>query len=321
MSIPTGLAAQLGVAAETAYGTPVTVTRFYELVSESMKMEVERLESRGLRAGTRILRSAGWAAGRKSVGGDLELELKDRTFGRLFTHMFGGAAVTNPATGVYEHTFTPDDLPTSMTVQIGRPSTDGTVRSFTYHGCKVAGWEIGCQVGEIGRVKLSLVGEDEDTSTSLATASYSAANLLTFTHGALTIGGSAVKVRAATIKGQNGLSADRHMLGSQLMSTPLEGNFREYTVDLDAEFADLTQYNRINAATEAALVLAFTGATITTGYSYVTQLTCQVRFDGETPTVSGPEEIQLPLRCKIVQPSTSPGGAITLLYRTSDATA
>jgi hypothetical protein len=209
-----------------------------------------------------------------------------------------------------------------MTCQIGRPDTGGTVRPFTYHGCKVAGWEISCAVGEIGKVKLDLVAEDEDTSTSLATASYpSGLSLLTGVEGSLTIGGSAVPVRSATLRAAHVLKADRHNIGSALTAVPLEAGFREYTVDIDAEFASLTQYNRFTGGTEAALVLAFTGATITTGYTFLAEFTTHVRFDGETPQVSGPEEIRQPLRCKLLANTADPDSAISLLYRTSDATA
>jgi hypothetical protein len=322
MAIPTGLAAQLGVVTETTYGTPVTVTRFYELVDESMKMEIERMESKGLRAGTRVLRSDRWVAGRKTAAGDVNLELANKSFGLLFTHMLGGAAVTTSATGVYTHTFTPSDLPVSATVQVGRPNNAGTVQPFTYHGCRIASWEIAAQVGEIGKLKLSLVAEDEDTSTSLASASYPASlTLLTFKEATLTIAGSAVPVTSATLRGDNGLAADRHRLGSQLTKQPLEAAVRVYDGELDADFESTTAYGRFIAGTEAALVLAFEGATITTGYTYLAQFTCNVRFDGATPNVSGPEELRQPLRFKCLDSGAGASTALTLVYRTSDATA
>jgi hypothetical protein len=322
MAIPTGLAAQLGVVTETTYGTPVTVTRFYELTDESMKMDIERMESAGLRAGTRVLRSDRWVAGRKTVAGDVNLELANKSFGLLFTHMLGGAAVTTSATGVYTHTFTPGDLPVSATVQVGRPNNAGTVQPFTYHGCRVASWEISANLGEIGKLKLSLVAEDEDTSTGLASASYpTGLTLLTFKEATLSLASSAIPVTAVTLTGDNGLAADRHRLGSQVIKQPLEAGMRDYSGTIDADFESTTAYARFVSGTEAALVLAFTGATIATGYTYLAQFTCNVRFDGDTPNVSGPEELRQPLRFKCLDSGSGPSTAISLSYVTSDATA
>src|SRR3954465_1580378 len=176
MAIPSGLSAQWGGGDESVYGTPVTVTRFYEFTGDGPVLEIERMESAGLRSGTRVMRSDRWVAGKKNVSGDLELELANKSFGLLLKHMMGGVATAQPDAGgnptVYKHTFTPGDLPTSMTVQMGRPDVGATVRPFTYHGCCVNDWEISCSAGEIAKLKLSLIGEDEDNSTALATASY-----------------------------------------------------------------------------------------------------------------------------------------------------
>jgi hypothetical protein len=319
MAIPTGLSAQLGVATETTYGTPATVTRFYELTDESMRMDIERLETAGLRAGQRIVRSDRWVAGRKTVAGDVSLEVPNKSLGLLLLHAFGTASSSNPTGSVYEHTFTPADLPVGMTTQVGRPSLDGTVNPFTYHGCKVASWELSADVGQIGQFRMSLVAEDEDTSTSLETASYpSALSLLTFADATLTIAGSSQTVRSVRLRGDNGLAADRHVLGAQVVATPLEAGMRNYEVDIDAHFDDTTAYGRFVNGTEAALVLKYEGATITTGYAYTLQATCNVRFDGDTPQVSGPEEIPQPLRAKCIDTGSGASSAISVLYRTTD---
>jgi len=172
MAIPTGLGAQFGVGEETTHGTGVTVDRFYEFTNETMSLEIERLQSRGLRAGTRIQRSDRWAAGSKTVGGNVEFELANKSFGLWLKHMFGGVATAQPDAGgnptVYEHTFTAGDLPAGLTVQVGRPSTDGTAQPFTYDGCVVEDWELDATVGEIARLAVTLNGQDETTGTSLA---------------------------------------------------------------------------------------------------------------------------------------------------------
>jgi hypothetical protein len=323
MALGSGLAAQCGVVDEVTYGTPVVVTRFYEFTGEGPQMDIERMESAALRSGTRVQRSDRWVAGKRNVEGDLEFELANKSFGLLLKHMMGGVATAQPDAGgnptVYKHTFTPGDLPVSFTTQMGRPDVGGTVRPFTYHGCRVSEWELSCTAGEIAKLKLSLIGEDEDTSTGLAVASYpSTLTLLTFMQGTLTIGGAATDVKDFSLSGNNGLADDRYFFGSALRKNPLEAAMREYTGDITSEFTSLTDYNRFVNGTEAALVLLFSAGTITGAFNYELKITANIRVDGETPTVSGPEIVEQPLSFKCV--GNTPATALTIEYQTTDTT-
>lgn len=327
MATGSGISSQLGIKAESVYGTPVTVDRFYEFVNESMKMSQERVESQGLRAGLRVGRSNRWGLGTRTVGGDIEMEVATKNFGLWFAHMLGTTTPTQPDVAgnptVWDHTATPGDLTGKMlTVQIGKPDVGGTVNPFTYHGCKVASWSLGCAVDEIAKLTVSLIGEDEETGVALASASYpSGDSLFVFTQGTLTIAGSAYDVTEATIQGDNKLKDDRFRLGATTRKEPLENEMREFTGELSSEFLSLAAYNRFVAGTEAALVLLFEGATITGIYKYTLRVTMNVRFDGETPEVSGPEVLEQPLQFKALNSGAGDSSAISILYRTTDSAA
>lgn len=316
---------QLGVAEETTFGTPVTPNRWYEPTSDSVGMEIGRIESAAMRSGARVLRSDRWVGGQRNVSGDIGLELVNRSFGLWLKHMMGGVATAQPdATGsptVYEHTFTPDVLPTGLTIQFGRPSRDGTVHPFTYHGCKIGSWELTAAAGELVPVTVSLVGEDEDTSTALATASYPAGvTLFTFVDGALTIAGAAVDVSEVSLAGDNALADDRYFVGSALRKEPLDVTSRDYTGTIEAEFEDLTAYNRFVNGTEAALTLNFVGGTIENAFDFALEVTANVRFDGQTPQLADGEPPGLTLPYKCVDSGSGPASALTMVYRTDDAT-
>lgn len=316
----TALDAQIGFVDETTFGTPVAVTRFYEFVSESLKMDQARIESSALRSGTRVQRSDRWGLGKKTVGGDVQFELANKSFGLLFKHAFGGVATAQPDSvgnpTVYKHTFTPGAYPTSLTAQVGRTDVSGTTRAFTYHGMRVAQWELGCSVDEIASLKMSFDGEDEDTSTGLATVSYPASlSLLTFVNGTLSIGGSAASVKSASIGGQNGMATDRYFLGSVLKKQQLEMGMRTYSGTFEAEFEALTHYNRFVNGTEAEIILNFQGGVISGAFNYEAKITANVRFDGETPTVSGPEIVGQTLPFKVIDNGTT---SIKLEYQTTD---
>ena len=322
MVLKTGLAAQFGVATESTHGTYVAPTRFFEFNSESLSMEVERLESAGLRANTRIQRSDRWVAGSKTVGGDVEIDIVDSAIGILLDHMLGGTVATvdvGLVTSAYGHTWTgPGDLPAGLTVQVGRPDLAGVVHPFSYLGCKVASWSISADVGEIGNLTMSLAGQDETTAQALVAATYPSNKLMTFVEATLTIAAASRNVRSVELTGDNGLVVDRHVIGSQKRLVPVEGSMREYGGTIDSEFLTLTDYNRFVNGTEAELIVTFLGATdIESGFPPRLRVTENVRFDGETPQVGGPEEIPQNLAFKVV--TDSGGDNIKVEYQTSDA--
>lgn len=156
----TGIAAQIGYALESTAGTPATVTAFLPLVSESLGQEKARLESSGIIAGRRVLTSDQWNGGDITVSGSVQHELYNRGLGKLFTTMFGSVVTTG--SGPYTHTFTPGDLTgDTLTIQVGRPATNGTVYPFTYAGMKMKSWELACNAGEIATLGADLVGVRE----------------------------------------------------------------------------------------------------------------------------------------------------------------
>jgi len=323
MGVGSGEAAQLMISEESTYGTYVAVTRSYEMVSETLKRKIERLESKGLAAGRRVIRSSRWVPGKDSSGGDINLELNSIGQGLLFKHMLG-ANVTSGSSPVYTHTATPGDLPTSLSVQVGRPSIDGTVNPFSYTGCRIHQWELGCKAGEIAMIKLSIAAQAETTAQALGTFDATKIGVpLTFVGGTLSLGGSQVDVLDATLKGNNSLDVGRFRLrGAATPKQPLENSWRDYTGSITADFESLTQYNHYSAGDELALSLVFVGAAIPSGggSKYQLTITQNVRYDGETPNVSGPQMLTQPLPVKAVA-SGADSTAVTFAYQTTDSAA
>lgn len=315
MALKSGLAAQLGVKAETTWGTFVAPTRFYPLISESLTEEIDRLESEGIITGLRVLNTAQWAAGNVDVGGDIQTELYQQGMGALLKACFG--AVSTSGAGPYTHTFTPGDLTDDhLSVQVGKPDGAGTVQPFSFSGMKVTDWELSMEAGGLVTLSTSLVGKQLATSESLATASFGtgAATPFTFKHASATIAGGAANVKKLTISGSNGLDSDRRFIGSEYRAEPLEAELREYSGTVDLEFESLTQMNRFRNATEVALV-----ATISAGASASLTTTMNVRFDGATPEVDGRGIVQLSAPYKCIGTSTD-ASAITAVLISNDTT-
>lgn len=314
--------AQVGAITESVYGTGVVVTKFFDFIDESMGYNQDRMESASLRAQVRHLSTANWDLGKIDISGDVNMELRPKGHGFWWGHAIGTAVTTQPNAGpdptVYLHTFTPATLPVSFTLQVAKPDLADVAQPFTYTGCRITDWTIECATKEFAKMKMAVVGQQETTATALAVASYPTGNKpLRFVDGTLTIAGSAQDVLSVKMEGKNNLTADRYFLGAATRKQPLENSLREIIGTLETEFNGLTNYNRFIAGTEASVVLLFTGATISGIYPYLTRITMNVRFDGETPKVGGPEVMKQPLKFKVIDNGTI---SIKVEYQTTDVT-
>lgn len=323
MPIRSGLALQLGTAEETVYGTPVTVNKFYPIRSESLSNDIGRNESEGIVSGQRVITSDQWYAGKKNPTGDAALEVETKGFGRWFKHAMGGVVTSQPAAGpsptVYLHTFTPGDLPTSQTVQVGKPDVStGTVNPFTYHGVTIGSWKLEQKVDDFLLFTPSLIAEEEENSTGLAAVTYAAGRKqFSWVTSSYTLAGSPFNVKTFSLDGNNGVADDRYFQGSQLRKRPEEQAMRVYNGNLEGEFESLTAYQRFTSGTEVPLVATFTGPIIEDALLYQLVITANVRFDGTTPPGAGRGIIQQQLPFKVIDNTTT---SLKLEYQTSDAT-
>src|SRR5260221_6328123 len=70
-----GLSGQVGAVAEVTYGTPVTVSHFYEFLSENLQFNPTWLDGQGLKAGQAYNRSSRTVVSQNDVNADLTMEL------------------------------------------------------------------------------------------------------------------------------------------------------------------------------------------------------------------------------------------------------
>ena len=300
MAIRSGLAAQLGIGVETTWGTAVTPTRFYEFNEESLALTIERIESAGLRAGNRVLRSDRYAVGQKAVEGSVTMDMTAENSGLLFQHALGTVTTSTLSGSAKQHLCTlSDPYSLGLTLEVGRPGNDGTVRAFTYSGCKINSFTLSNSTNELLQGEFGFVGKDETTG-SITSASYPASQeLLSFAGATITLGGSAYECKDVSIEFNSGLDAERYILGSQTINAPVAASMAEITGTVTAEFKDLTAYARITGATHASLTCAWVGTAITGTYKRGITVTMPVvRFDGATPNVGGPEILEQELTFK-----------------------
>jgi hypothetical protein len=307
-----GANGQVGFKTEVTPGTAVVVDQFVPIKSESIQNNITYLDTETISA-RRVLRLT--KRGANSISGDITTELANVTVATLLHHSFGGTPGVS-GSGPYTHTFTPGTLlGKSLTVQVGRPASTGTVHPFTYAGCKVQSWSLSCQVDQIAEMTLSLIGMSETTATALATASYASTwSPFTFVEGAVTVTGSPVAtVKSFNLSGTNAVSL-RHRMGSANSLQPLEAGLRDYSGEIVTDFDALTHYALYTANTATAVVLTFTNGADTL------TITMNVQFTGETPTIDGFDMLEqtLPFRCIS---TTSDANAITAVLVNTEASA
>jgi len=288
MGFASGLVSQLGWAVETTAGTAVTVSKFQPHISEGIKFEVNRAQGEGLYGSTNgVALLSRHVTTTKSVSGDFEVELTDKSLGTLWRAALG--STTTPSTlttGVYQSVFQPGDQQSagsSLTLQVGRPDTTGTVKPFTFNGVKITGFEFGGSVTEPLTVKFDIDGWTETTGTALATASYyktqeqfTGAQLTVAIGGTASTTGSVVSisgstalagVKSATVKGANPMATDRfYANGAGIKAEQLINGYRTYEVELEVDFvSQAALYDLYAANTTTAITLTYATATSLTG--------------------------------------------------------
>lgn len=300
MPTGTGLDSQLGAKRETTYGTRAVPDHFFEFRSESLSLEKNFLVSQQLGAGSTFARGSRRVATTRAGAGNIVMEATNQGMGFWFDLMHDGVVTPTQiaATPAYLQTHNiglTTGAAKSATIQVGRPSTDGTVRPFDYLGCMVTGWSMAWD--DYLLLTLNLDAQEEKTDQTLATRSLpSALKSFVFTQGSLTIGGVAVAdVSTGSMESARPMQTDFYPLGSSgLKSRPVPNGFASANGTLNARFTDLTHYARFTAGTRAAVVLTFTGDVISgANFEQIKITMADVGFNGETPNVDGPEVLDL----------------------------
>lgn len=330
MATRSGLDAQVGFAAESTFGTVVTPDHFIEFDNEDFKFVPTWLEGEGLRAGRKFKRDSRVGISRKDVNGKLDFKVATKGMGLLIKHMIGSSAtaVQIGATTAYQQIHTPgDQFGKSLTIQVGRPEPGtGTVRPFAFLGAKCTQWELSVNDGDHLKLATTWDARNEDTTTGLATATYTAgAGLFNFSHATLKLGGTpstggspsqlsvaggvavATVINSLTIRGENPMAADRYGVGNAgLKNEPIENDYPTVTGTMDAEFAKSELYDVFKAANSVALELVFSvGDAGGSNPFLLSFIAPKVKFKDSGPSVDGPGIVKGPVEWEAYDDETN----------------
>lgn len=317
------IAHQLGLSEEVTWATAVTPSRFVEFNSESLERRQNIAASEGIRSGRRY-GGQGRRISRHDAGGSVTFEIATTGFGVFLEHLLGDVVtVEDVVATAYTHTFTPGTLlGKGLTLQKGVEKPDGTVQAFTYPGAKVVSANFSVDQDGLLMGTFNFDASEEVTGTALAAASYTTPRIFTYSEGVLQVDSvTKANVRSVgSVQIVNNLMTERFFLGNQgIKSEPINTPFDTISGNLDVEFQNLTDfYNLFAADTSAVLELEFTGDQISGAFNERFHITINdVRFEGETPKVGGPELVYQNIPFVGLDPAA--GDAISIAYGTSDA--
>lgn len=301
MAIGSGLAASLGFSAESTYGTYVAPTRFLEYNKADLKKKKNVVQGGGLAAGRIAQLGSRRVVTSESVEGGFELEVANKGMGLLLAHLLGSSAtpVQQGATAAYLQAHTVgDNIGKSLTIQHGVPDLTGTVRPFTFKGCKLSGAEFSCKVGDLLTMSLDIDGRQASEVETLVAASL-ATGVAPFHWAQMSVKLGAFGAEAAvsgvkgfSVKFDRGMASERFYAGAGgLKAEPIMNDFLKVSGSIEVDLVNKADFaDRFAADSATSLVIEFVGPLIASTYYQTFRIKLPMMFfDGDTPTVDGPD--------------------------------
>lgn len=346
MATGTGLDAQIGMKTETTVGTQVVVDRFFPFDSAEVVMEPSYIEGTSIRAGKKYKSVNQVGIARRTVTGKVQVPVTYKNFGWFWRHFIGstGTAVVVPAgTLAFDQYHTPGGLRgQSFTMQVGKPeASTGTVKPFTYFGCKVTDWDLTFADNALTQCSFSVDGWNQDSVSALTTATYitsnpqwSFADVTTFklggtpstAAGKTTIaGGTAVTsvVSQVVLSGKNTMATDRFGLGNAgIKKEQLETDFTAISGTFSAEFNSADFQGAFEAGTTTSLQIDSISTPVIEGTTHylLSVILPSIKITKAPAVVSGPGLVAVSGEFMVYDPDDGSNPPIQIHIVSTDTT-
>lgn len=302
MSIGSGLAHSFGFSAETTYGTYVAPTKWVEVESTGIKKVKNTYQGGSMAAGRHVRLGSRRYVTSQAGAGPVKLQVPSKGIGLLLQALMGGTVTPaqQAATAAYLATFPlADPFGNKLTMQGGVPDLAGTVRPYTFLGCKVLAIEFTCGIDEPLMATVEVDCRKVSEVETLASPSYSSTNCFHFAQSAVKLGtydSEAVVdgIRKMTVRIERKSRTDRFYHGNAgLKSEPIVNDYTMISGTVEADYLDKTVFaDRFAGDTATALDWVFTGPNIESTYDETFRIRVpQIFFNGDTPTVDGPDVV------------------------------
>ncbi|WP_098010490.1 phage tail tube protein [Streptomyces sp. sk226] len=297
MAIGSGLGAQVGIAAESSYGTFMAPAKFVEFTKEGLQLKKTTAQSAGIAAGRLVALDKRRVLTQRQASGSLEMEVTNKAMGVLLQTLMGTTVtpVQQAATAAYLQThILADTAGKSLTIQKGVPLTTGTVTDKTFLGCKVISAEFSCEVGGMLLATFEIDAKDCDETQTLAVATYPAMSPFHFGQMSVKAGtyNSEVAldgVRKVSVKIERPQATERFYAGqSGLKKEPISNDQVKISGSIETDYVATTLDDLHTSDAATSLVWDFTGPLIAaTHYERFTVKIPAIRIDDAPPVVDG----------------------------------
>lgn len=297
MAIGSGLGAQIGISAESVYGTYVAPAKFIEFTKESLVLKKTTAQSAGIAAGRLLPLSSRRVVTQREATGSLEMEVTNKAMGVLLQALMGTSVtpVQQVATAAYLQThLLADNVGKSLTIQKGVPLTTGTVTDKTFIGCKILSAEFSCEVGGMLTASFEIDGKDCDEAQTLAVASYPTMSPFHFGQMGIKTGTFGTEVardgiRKVSVKIERPQATDRFYANSSaLKKEPISSDQVKITGSLEMDYVDTVLDDLHTSDGAMSFVWEFIGPIIASTYPETFRITLPaIRLDDAPPTVDG----------------------------------
>lgn len=297
MAIGSGLGAQLGIAAESSYGTFVAPTKFIEFTKEGIQLKKTTAQSAGIAAGRLLPLSSRRVLTRKEASGSFDIEVTNKSMGLLLQALMGTTVtpVQQGATAAYLQTHTLASVAgKSLTIQKGVPLTTGTVTDKTFVGCKVISAEFSCEVGGMLMATFEIDGKDCDETQTLATASYASMSPFHFGQMGVKAGTYSSEtaldgIRKVSVKIERPQDVERYYAGQAgLKKEPIENDQVKITGSLETDYTGTTLDDLHTSDAATSLVWEFIGPNIALTHDETFRVALPaIKLDEGPPVVDG----------------------------------
>lgn len=296
MSANMGHQALMGTRAEVTYGTAAgATTEGFVFVSNSVRRVRSILPRDGIR-GFRDEVSTDTREGTDVVSGQIVLEPTPEDLAIWLPRILGGT----PSGTAYA---VAETLP-SFTHEIKRHA--GTKGMATHTGCKVSRATFSCAQGQLMRLAMDIVGQDETLATGSGFPSLTPTVTQPYVmHDfALTLVSATREFSSFNLVIDNQLDAGRFMNSRQITNLPEGGRL----VTLSTTHDD----NTTNADLLDQALAGVTGTLVATNGAYSTTFTFGIlQVPAETPGIEGRGAIDLTLNMTARRTGTTPSIAVT----------
>ena len=332
MAIGSGLAGSIGIGAESTYGTFAPPTRWLPWLEENLDIDRKFSDGKAVVAGSLLKQSNQTVLLTQMAKGTIKVPVTTSGLGLLLKAALGAAAgpTQMATTAAYQTVATlASTAGNSLTAQIGRPQTDGTITPYSYTGCKVTGFDLTVESGNVPELSVEVVGQQLTETQALVVPVFETSNPAVFSFqqvtlkAGVTIGSEVAmaNVRKFDLSLKRKLDESRFYIGGNgLLAEPLEDDFLELTGSLTADFTNTTDWDAwVLASDNVSLIINIVGGLIATGYNYSLDIAVPVALiQGADPKMSGPKIVEREVKFEALDDNVH--APLTITYTSTDIT-